>query len=187
MDTNTSTNTNTNSNQNTNTNSNSARSSKPAEKKQENPKPKEDVNLDDYLCNDKTKIAVNKLEKIKNEGNAFFKINKYNEACEKYYEALNELEYLSREKNVSCIKDIEDLEDTCRLNIATCKLKTNDYELAINECLKILRKNPKNFKAHWKAGNGFINKKNYEKAYYHFDNFRKINPNQEVEQGTFNF
>ena len=88
---------------------------------------------------------------------------------------------------MSCIKDIEDLEDTCRLNIATCKLKTNDYELAINECLKILRKNPKNFKAHWKAGNGFFSKKNYEKAFYHFENFKKLNPNQEIEQGEFLF
>jgi len=94
---------------------------------------------------------------------------------------------LGREKNVSCIKDIEDLEDTCRLNIATCKLKTNDYELAINECLKILRKNPKNFKAHWKAGNGFFSKKNYEKAFYHFENFKKLNPNQEIKQGEFLF
>ena len=90
---------------------------------------------------------------------------------------------MGREKNVTCIKDIEDLEVTCRLNIATCKLKTNDYELATNECLQILKKNPKNFKAHWKAGTGFINKKNYEKAFYHFDNFMKLNPNQEVEQG----
>jgi tetratricopeptide (TPR) repeat protein len=144
---------------------------------------KKEVNLDDYLCNDKNKIALKKLEKIKNEGNSLFKASKFNQACERYYEAINELQYLSRDKDISCLKEVEDLEDTCRLNIATCKLKGNDFDSAVNECLKVLKKNPNNFKAHWKAGNAFFNKKNYEKALFHFESFKKLNPNQEVEQG----
>jgi len=140
--------------------------------------------LDDYLCNDKTKIMLKKLEALKNEGNSFFKNSKYQEACEKYYEVLNELDYLSREKNIYNLKDIEALENTCRLNIATCKLKTNDYDLAINECLKILRRNNNNIKAHYKAGCGYINKKNYEKALHHFEKVKEINPQEEIEQGT---
>lgn len=127
---------------------------------------------------------LKKLEALKNDGNGFFKTSKYQEACEKYYEVLNELDYLSREKNIYNLKDIEALENTCRLNIATCKLKTNDYDLAINECLKILRRNNNNIKAHYKAGCGYINKKNYEKALHHFEKVKEINPQEEIEQGT---
>ncbi len=128
------------------------------------------------------------MENIKNEGNSFFKINKYQEACEKYYEVLNELDYLSREKDLNnSLKDIESLENTCRLNIATCKLKVNDNDLAINECLKILKKNSTNIKAHYKAGCGYINKINYEKALYHFYKVREINPQEDIEQGRLLF
>ena len=145
-------------------------------------KEKVDNDLDDFLCQDKTKIALKKLENIKNEGNQFFKSSKYQEACEKYYEVLNELDYLARETNLFNIEDLDSLENTCRLNIATCKLKTNEYDLAINECLKIIKKT-ENIKAHYKAGSGFIKKKNYEKALYHFNKVKEINPKEEIEQG----
>lgn len=82
------------------------------------------------------------------------------------------------------LTDIEKLENTCRLNIATSKLKTNDNDLAINECLKIIRKNATNIKAHYKAGCGYINKKNFEKALYHFEKVREINPEEEIQQGN---
>lgn len=141
--------------------------------------------MDDFLCNDKTKIALKKLENIKNEGNAFFKSGKYEEACEKYFEVLNELDYLGREQDLNDkLKDFESLENTCRLNIATCKLKTNDNDMAINECLKILKKSSSNIKAHYKAGCGYINKKNYEKALYHFEKVQEINPDEDIEQGN---
>jgi len=142
-----------------------------------------EVNLDDYLLSDKTKIALKKLESLKDEGNKFFKSSKFQEACEKYYEVLNELDYLAREQDINSLKDIEKLENTCRLNIATCKLKTNDNDLAINECLKILKKNTTNIKAHYKAGCGYINKKNYERALFHFEKVKEINPQEEIEQG----
>jgi len=128
---------------------------------------------------------MKKLENLKNEGNAFFKSSKYQEACEKYYEVLNELDYLAREQDLNDnLKDIESLENTCRLNVATCKLKTNDNDLAINECLKILKRNSTNIKAHYKAGCGYINKKNYEKALYHFEKVKEINPQEEIEQSN---
>lgn len=149
-----------------------------------NPNRTKDPDLDEFLCNDKTKLALKKLENIKLEGNALFKASKFQEACEKYYEALNELDYLGREQNVSCMKDIEALEMTCRLNIATAKLNTNDNDVAINECLKILKRSSNHIKAHYKAGSGYLKKKNYEKALYHFQKVKEINPQEQIESGN---
>lgn len=166
-------------------NSNKKNSGTP--EKKDKPKANENIekNLEDFLCNDKTKIALKKLENVKNAGNVFFKNSKYQEACEKYYEVLNELDYLAREQDLNKnLKDIESLENTCRLNIATCKLKSNDNDLAIHECLKILNKNSTNIKAHYKAGCGYINKKNFEKALFHFEKVREISPQEDIDQGS---
>ena len=170
---------------NTSTNNSNINTNDPVKKNKAEKDKNIEKNLEDFLCNDKTKLALKKLENIKNEGNALFKSSKYQEACEKYYEVLNELDYLTREQDLNNnLNDIDSLVNTCRLNIATCKLKSNDNDLAINECLKILKKNNTIIKAHYKAGCGYINKKNYEKALYHFEKVREINPQEDIEQSN---
>ena len=62
----------------------------------------------------KRKTIVEKLNEDKNHGNNFFKECKYKEACEKYYEVLNEIEYISDSDKINYKKEIEDLEIVCR-------------------------------------------------------------------------
>jgi len=124
--------------------------------------------------------AYTKLEKIKNKGNDFFKEKKFSEANEKYYEVLNEIEYLNKEDLTKYKSEINNLELTTRLNLANTRLKLGDYNLAANECLKVL-KSGDNFKAHYRAGLAYYNLKNYDKATSHFLKAKEIGKGEEEE------
>ena len=126
------------------------------------------------------KTIIEKLEEIKNKGNEHFRKGLYKEACEKYYEALNELEYIPDSDKVNLKKPIEDLEIVCRLNIANSKLKLEDYDLTIHECLKVLKKT-ENFKAHYRAAVSFYKKGNHSKAKLHFTKAREVNQTEEAK------
>jgi len=158
-------NTNTNTNTNTNMNKNETNSNK--------------TNYDSYEPS-KPKTVIEKLEEIKNKGNEFFRKGSYKEACEKYYEALNELEYIPDSEKVNLKNQIDDLEVVCRLNIANSKLKMEDYDLVIHECLKVLKKK-ENFKAHYRAAVSFYKKSNYAKAKHHFIKAKEVNKTEEAQ------
>lgn len=118
-----------------------------------------------------------KLNSAKEEGNLLFKQNKYKEAKEKYYELLNEVNYLEDVKGNDKI-ELQKLVNTTRLNISLCLLKLEDYELAIHECGKVL-KEEESFKAHFRSGLAYYAKKNYEKAEFHFNGAKKFSKTNE--------
>jgi len=125
---------------------------------------------------------LQRLDDIKSEGNDMFRKGLYSVACDKYNEVLNEISYLS-EKEIKQYKDqLDELEMLCRLNIANVKLKNNDFEYVIRECSKVLKKNDKNFKAHYRCGVGYYKTGNYIKASLHFNKAREINKNEEKNQ-----
>jgi tetratricopeptide (TPR) repeat protein len=126
------------------------------------------------------KSIVEKLEKIKIEGNNFFRQGKYKEASEKYYEILNEMEYISNSDKTNYDKQLEEMEIVCRLNIANTKIKQEDYDLVIHECLKVLKKS-ENYKAHYRAGVAFFKKGSHLKAYHHLTKAKEINKDADAE------
>lgn len=69
--------------------------------------------------------------KLKEEGNKLFGAGAYLEALEKYQEALVAL------ASAALSDEVIALEVTCRLNIANCCSKLNDFERAIEECKKV--------------------------------------------------
>jgi len=126
------------------------------------------------------KNVVETLEKIKIEGNNFFRLGKYKEACEKYYEILNEMEYVSDSDKTKYHKQLDDIESICRLNIANTKLKQEDYDLVIHECLKVLKKS-ENYKAHYRAGIAFYKKGSHMKAFNHLTKAKELNKDSDAE------
>jgi tetratricopeptide (TPR) repeat protein len=161
--------------QNFSPNSNPSNSNQPTDSKAN----KTNNNLNYTLSQKKT--IVEKLEETKNLGNEYFRKNSYKEACEKYYEVLNELEYISDSDKINYKKQIDDLETICRINIANSKMKIEEYDIAINECLKVLKKT-ENFKAHFRAAVSFFKKSNFERARHHFLKARQVNPVDEKQQ-----
>ena len=78
---------------------------------------------------------VETVTKIKEDGNNLFRSSKYEEAIKKYYEAIEEIKTtIDKDKYKN---ELDDIERTCRLNIANSKLKTKDYDGVINEKIGI--------------------------------------------------
>jgi tetratricopeptide (TPR) repeat protein len=69
--------------------------------------------------------------RVKDEGNKLFSKGAYAEAIEKYQEVINDL------ITTPLSPEVIGLEVTCRLNIANCCSKLQDYGRAIEECRKV--------------------------------------------------
>ena len=121
---------------------------------------------------------IENLNKLKNEGNDLFKNGKYEDAIKKYYEVLEEIKTSSDMAKNAFSKELNDIERASRLNIASCKLKTEDYDGVINECSIVLEKN-KCFKGYLRMGIALLNKKKYEKAFRYLDNAKAIGNSEE--------
>ena len=155
-------------------NTNSYPSNQPrSENTQPNINKSKSVKFDDNFINQAFKKSnkIIELEEIKNKGNELFRQKKYKEAKEKYYEILNSLdeEHIKIEER----EETKTIINTTRLNISNCLLKLEEYELAIYECLKVL-KETETFKVHYRLGNAYFCKKNYEKAEFHFNSSLKF-------------
>jgi len=98
---------------------------------------------------------------LKEKANEFYRQQRYVEAAQQYAIAITCLESLSvfpveedtgqttREAKQEMLKSLNIL---CRLNFAACKLKTNEYNLVIEQCSEILKEDPKNPKALFRRG-----------------------------------
>ena len=126
--------------------------------------------------NESSGKIVQEVTKIKEDGNNLFRDKKYEEAIKKYYEAIEEIKTgIDRDKYKN---ELDNIERSCRLNIAACKLKTEDYDGVINECSIVLETN-KCFKAYYRMGLALMNKKKYDKAYRYLDNANAIGNSSE--------
>lgn len=118
----------------------------------------------DDILNDTFKSELSKLEKLKEKGNDFFRKQQYNEAKEKYFELLNQMNGMSNDPSSQEGKAIQKLKITCRLNISNCYLKMEDYGMVILECNKVLKLDNENFKACYRSGMAYYHKNDNAKA-----------------------
>ncbi|XP_020096089.1 70 kDa peptidyl-prolyl isomerase-like [Ananas comosus] len=119
-----------------------------------------EVELDSFE-KDKESWDINNAEKIeaagkkKEEGNALFKLGKYERASKRYEKAAKFIEYDSsfsdEEKKQSKVLKI-----TCNLNNAACKLKLKDYKQAEKLCTKVLELDSRNVKALYRRAQAYI-------------------------------
>jgi len=109
------------------------------------------------------------IESKKAEGVDLFKQQRYKDSSNIFYDVLIDIEYM-RDKNIkyeTSIIKLDELDLACRLNISQCSLLIGEYDLAINEGLKA-NKIKESSKAHYRIGQGHLNKKNYQRAISHF-------------------
>ncbi|XP_014520334.1 70 kDa peptidyl-prolyl isomerase-like [Vigna radiata var. radiata] len=93
--------------------------------------------------------------KKKEEGNALFKVGKYERASKRYEKAMKFIEYDSsfsdEEKQQS-----KALKITCNLNNAACKLKLKEYKQAEKLCTKALELDGRNVKALYRRAQAYL-------------------------------
>ncbi|CAN6238159.1 unnamed protein product [Urochloa humidicola] len=104
------------------------------------------------LKNNAEKIEA--AAKKKDEGNLWFKVNKYARASKRYKKALSFIEYDSsfseEEKQLS-----KPLKISCKLNNAACKLKLKDYKEAKELCTEVLELDNTNVKALYRRAQAY--------------------------------
>mmetsp|Transcript_24674 Transcript_24674/g.38379 ORF Transcript_24674/g.38379 Transcript_24674/m.38379 type:complete len:222 (+) Transcript_24674:59-724(+) len=103
-------------------------------------------------------MAKNDLEKataLKGEAAKVFKEKQFDKATEKYYEILN---IIRENDTLKQSPEGKELETTSRLNIALCRLNSKDYDIAIDQCERVLDKNPQNWKASFRLASAMKQK-----------------------------
>lgn len=81
---------------------------------------------------------------IKDKAAADFKAQNYEAASEKYYQVLNTVRMNT---DLKASRSGKELETQARLNIALCKLNQKVYDVAIDQCERVLESEPRNSKA----------------------------------------
>ncbi|KAH7447367.1 hypothetical protein KP509_01G103500 [Ceratopteris richardii] len=98
---------------------------------------------------------LNAASKRKEEGNALFRVGKYWRAGKKYERAARYVEqdkaFLEEEK-----QQAQALKLSCYLNSAACKLKLNEFRLAVDLCTRVLELDPENLKALYRRIQAYI-------------------------------
>lgn len=112
----------------------------------------------------------------KDKGNQFFKESKFNEAAECYKKGLGYFEKVwgASEEDKSRMNQVA---LALHLNLAACKLKTNDLRDAILECEKSLDIDENNVKAYFRRGQANARLCEYTKARGDFEYVLQQAPN----------
>lgn len=86
-----------------------------------------------------------------------FKEKNYSVASDKYFEILNIIRANTQLKDS---KEGRTLESQARLNIALCKFNQKEYDNAVDQCERVLDKDPKNAKACFRLSQSVFQKYN---------------------------
>lgn len=120
--------------------------------------------------------------KLKDEGTAEFKAQKFSEAAAKYNEAASYMEDMY-DVSDDDKKRMKDLQTTCYLNAAMSYLKLKDFAEAVATATKALKNDPHNMKALYRRGVGRMNLNDLERAKEDLIAAGKIDPsNREVRR-----
>ncbi|CAM6089988.1 unnamed protein product [Calypogeia fissa] len=118
--------------------------------------------------------------KKKEDGNALFKVGKYNRAAKKYERAAKLIEYDSGFDDEQK-KKAKVLKVTCNLNNAACKLKLKDHKEAVKLTTKVLEVEPQNVKALYRRGQAYIELYDLDVAEWDYKKALELDPqNREI-------
>lgn len=94
------------------------------------------------------------VPKLREEGNSLYRMGKYREAVEKYYEAISYLEQMSVKEKPKCDawNQIEEKKVPLLLNYSQCKLLLKEYREVIKHTTQVLEFDPNNVKALFRRG-----------------------------------
>ena len=97
--------------------------------------------------------AVQEAEEAKAAGNAKFKAADYAAAAAKYTEGVTSVETALTKASLTGgdKKAVDELKEACHLNLANCRLKLCEWDLAVKECDKVLS-HGENRKARFRRG-----------------------------------
>lgn len=129
-----------------------------------------------WALSDEEKIQ--KIPKLKDEGNVLFKEKNYSEAIKKYEEAIGYLEqFMLREKpNDIEWNELNEQKLPILLNYSMCKFHLKEYYSCIEHCSKIIEYQPANVKALYRRAKAHSAVWDIKEAKEDFEMCRKYDP-----------
>lgn len=121
---------------------------------------------------EKIEAATSKKE----EGNALFKLGKYERAAKRYEKAVKFVEYDSSFSDEEKQR-AKALKVSCNLNNAACKLKLKDYKEAQKLCTKVLELDSTNVKALYRRAQAYIQLADLDLAELDIKKALELDPN----------
>ncbi|KAI9846073.1 MAG: hypothetical protein M1837_004329 [Sclerophora amabilis] len=109
---------------------------------------------------------LNKLDKLKDDGNTSFKAGRYQEAVDTYTKAL-EVDPLNKSTNSKLLQ-----------NRAMCSIKLKEYDSAISDCTRALELDPSYLKARKTKAKAMGESGNWEEAAREFKSIAEENPGE---------
>ncbi|XP_046390378.1 AH receptor-interacting protein [Ischnura elegans] len=121
---------------------------------------------------------VQRVSKLRTEGNDLYNAKKYDEAVEKYSEALGMLEQLMLKEKPGDEEwlALQSMKIPLLLNFSQCKLIQNDYYMVIEHCSSVLKSEPNNVKALFRRGKAHIGAWNPKEAREDLEKTAKLDP-----------
>jgi len=90
------------------------------------------------------KSDLDQAREVKDQAAADFKAKNYSAATEKYFNILN---IIRQNDELKTSPAGQELETQARLNIALCKINEKEYDIAIDQCERVLDRHPNNHKS----------------------------------------
>lgn len=106
-------------------------------------------------------------ERSKQRGNSCVKQADYEAALERYKEALQELHIVA--PNAETGRELQALQNGCRLNCALCHLALQEFGAAVEECSKVLDDDATNVKARFRRASALGELNEFERAFEDID------------------
>ena len=131
---------------------------------------------DSWQLNDEAKIKT--VAKLKEEGNELFKNKKYEEAIEKYREALTMIDtlLLKEKPGEPEWKELDEKNIPFYLNLSQCYLSIGKYYEAAGAAEEALKRDPKNIKALFRRAKAKIGTWDLEEAEKDLNYLAEIHP-----------
>lgn len=120
-------------------------------------------------------------EIVKNKGTNYFRNNRYEMASKQYKKIIDYLQYESDLEGENLQKK-NSLLLAGYLNLAACYLKLGKIEEAIENCDKALELDPNNVKGHFRKGQAYLARKDYDLAKNSFSKVVEIDPSNKIAQ-----
>jgi peptidyl-prolyl isomerase D len=135
-----------------------------------------------FSLNEKLEI----LEKIKDAGNYFYKMNDFGRSARKYRKLMRYCNHFKDDtRDSEELKTLDEFQLVNLTNLAATDLKQNDFEDVIYSCNAAIKINPINTKAYYRRGIANLELKNYEMALEDLKMALSILPNNKAIMKEF--
>ncbi|KAK9711591.1 hypothetical protein K7432_007725 [Basidiobolus ranarum] len=115
---------------------------------------------------------IQEAPKLKEQGTLYYKQKEYKQAADFYFRAISMLDsmpiYIMNPEEVD-VQLVKKLLILCRLNLAACELKMNNYDSVVYHCSQVIKEDKNNLKGRFRRGVAYLHQGELDLAEIDFE------------------